>query len=257
MLPIVVPPGFHIIAHRGASAYAPENTRAAFDLAARMGVTEVELDTQLTADGEIALCHDATLARYLHGDRRAESRVESLTWAELSALDMGAWFSPFLFGGERMLTLDELFAAYGHRFVYHVEIKGQAPALPGAVRDAIARHRLGDRVVVTSFSYASLVAMRTLDADLRLGWLAHTFDDDALAKARAIDLYQLCPAAATVDAAQVTAARTVVPEVRAWGIQGEQVATQVAEVASLIRRVLDAGCNGMTINWPDWVQPAA
>ena len=252
MLPIVVPPAFRIIAHRGASAYAPENTRAAFDLAAQMGITEVELDAQLTTDGAIALCHDDTLARYRHGDRG----VEALAWAELSGLDMGSWFSPFLFSGERMLTLDQLFAEYGDRFVYHVEIKGKAPALPGAVLDAIRRHRLADRVIVTSFSYAALLAMRGLDANLRLGWLTHTLDAGALDKARAAHLYQLCPVAATVTAAQVGAARAVVPEVRASGIQGEKVATQAAEVVALIQRVLEAGCDGMTTNWPDWVQHA-
>ena len=62
-LPMPVPADFRIIAHRGASAYAPENTRAAFDLALQMGVTEVELDAQLTTDGVVALCHDETLAR--------------------------------------------------------------------------------------------------------------------------------------------------------------------------------------------------
>jgi glycerophosphoryl diester phosphodiesterase len=250
MLPIRVSSRFRIIAHRGASAYAPENTRAAFDLAARMGVAEVELDTQLTADGEIALCHDATLARYGHGDRM----VESMSWAELAGLDMGSWFSPFLFRGERMLTLDQLFAAYGDRFTYHVEIKGKVPALPAAVHGAIARHGLVDHVVVTSFRYDSLIALRELDATLRLGWLTQAIDADALEKARSARLYQLCPAAARVTAEQVVAARAVVAEVRAWGVQGEKVPTQGADVIALIRRVLDAGCDGMTINWPDWAQ---
>ncbi|RIK34981.1 MAG: hypothetical protein DCC57_23815, partial [Chloroflexi bacterium] len=120
MLPIPVPAAFRIIAHRGASAYAPENTLPAFDLARAMGVTEVELDAQLTTDGQIALCHDGTLARYGHGPRA----VETLAWPDLADLDMGAWFSPHLFGGTRMMTLPQLFDTYGAAFVYHVEIKG-------------------------------------------------------------------------------------------------------------------------------------
>jgi len=252
MLPIHVPPTFRIIAHRGASAYAPENTRAAFDLAARMGVAEIELDTQLTTDGEIVLCHDTTLTRYGHGPQV----VEAMSWTDLAALDMGSWFSPFLFAGERPLTLDQLFAAYGDTFVYHVEIKGKAPDLPAAVHAAILRHGLAGRVVVTSFSFASLLAMRELDATLRLGWLTQTIDAGALAKAQTARLYQLCPAAATVTAAHVAQARAVVTEVRAWGVQGETVHAQSAEVIALIRRVLEAGCDGMTINWPDWVQYA-
>src|SRR3712207_5799493 len=126
MLPIAVPANFRIIAHRGASAYAPENTHAAFALAARMGVHEIELDAQLTLDGQVAICHDSTLDRYGHGPQR----VEEMEWAELAKLDMGSWFSPFLFAGERMLTLDDLFATYASGFIYHVELKGAAAALP-------------------------------------------------------------------------------------------------------------------------------
>ena len=253
MLPIPVPAHFRIIAHRGASAYAPENTRAAFDLAARMGIAEIELDTQLTRDGQIALVHDATLARYGHGPRV----VEDMTWTELSKLDMGSWFSPFLFPGEPMITLDDLFAAYGDRFVYHVEIKGKAAGLPAAVHAAIQRHGVAARCVITSFSYESLVAMRGLTTTIPLGWLIRRIEADTRAKAEAIRLEQICPNAAQVSAAQVQLGRQFAREVRAWGVNGESTHTQGAEVIDLIHQVVDAGCDGMTINWPDWVQHAA
>jgi glycerophosphoryl diester phosphodiesterase len=243
-LPIKVPPGFRIIAHRGASAYAPENTTAAFRLADEMGAHEVELDAQLTADGEVALCHDRDLARYGHGPRV----VEEMGWAELAALDTGSWFSPYLYGGERMLRLDDVFAAYGDRFVYHVEIKGEAAGLPAAVRAVMDRHGLAEACIVTSFSYDSLAALRAIDGAMRMGWLVREVNDDVLDKAQALGLFQICPQAAHVTPQQVALARTVVPEVRAWGLSGTRV-----EVMALIRRVLDAGCDGMTIDWPDWV----
>jgi glycerophosphoryl diester phosphodiesterase len=250
VLPIAVPDHFRIIAHRGASAYAPENTHAAFALAARMGVTEVELDTQLTLDGEIALCHDATLERYGHGPRL----VEQMAWQELADLDMGSCFSPFLHAGERMITLDDLFAAYGSSFTYHVEIKGKATGLPTAVQTCIQYHHLRDHCFITSFRYDALVAMRELDADLPLGWLVQRIDDDIVAKAEAIQLYQLCPRASLVTPEQVEQARTVAREVRAWGLQGESTENQSAELIRLIHHVVDCGCDGMTINWPDWVR---
>ena len=250
MLPIPVPPPFRIIAHRGASAYAPENTHAAFALTQRMGVTEVELDTQLTTDGEIALCHDTTLERYGHGPRT----VEQMTWAELAALDMGSWFSPFLFADTRMITLDDLFATYGTTFTYHVEIKGKAAALPAAVHASIERHKVRNHCIVTSFSYEALVAMRAVDATMRLGWLLQEIDAESVAQAREIGLYQLCPVAKAVTSAQVTHARQAVSEVRAWGLQGETVRHHNAELIALIHRVRDKGCDGMTINWPDWVR---
>jgi glycerophosphoryl diester phosphodiesterase len=249
MLPIPTPAHFRIIAHRGASAYAPENTHAAFALTQRMGVTEIELDTQLTTDGEIALCHDSSLTRYGHDSLV----VEKLAWSELAALDMGSWFSPFLFAGERMITLDDLFATYGAAFTYHVEIKGKAAGLPAAVHAGIERHQLRDHCIVTSFSYDSLIAMRELDATLRLGWLVQGIDPDITAKARALGLFQLCPVAKLVTAEQVKQARHVVSEVRAWGLQGESTRHHNEELIALIHQVIASGCDGMTINWPDWV----
>ncbi|MEZ4714051.1 MAG: glycerophosphodiester phosphodiesterase [Caldilineaceae bacterium] len=250
LLPIPVPPHFRIIAHRGASAYAPENTRPAFQLALDMSVTEVELDTRLTADGVIALSHDNTLARYGHG----EQTVEALTWAELAALDMGSWHSPHLFGGVQMLTLAQLFAEFGNRFIYHVELKGDTPDLPAAVHRLIEQYNLYDSCIITSFMVESLAAMRQISPHARLGWLIRQIDDNALQAARDLNLFQLCPMAKNVTPAMVQQARQVVPEVRAWGVNGETVASQSRDIIALIQNVLAAGCDGMTINWPDWVK---
>jgi glycerophosphoryl diester phosphodiesterase len=252
VLPIPVPANFRIIAHRGASAYAPENSHAAFALTKRMGVTEIELDTQLTLDGEIALCHDGTLERYGHGPRV----VEQMQWVELVSLDMGSWFSPFLHAGERMITLDDLFTTYGSTFTYHVEIKGKATGLPAAVYASIQRHHLREHCFITSFSYDALVAMRQQDATLPLGWLVQSIDANIVSQAKALSLYQLCPIAKSVTSEQVDEARKVVSEVRAWGLQGELTRNHAADLIDLIHKVVDYGCDGMTINWPDWVRHA-
>ncbi len=249
-LPMEVPKDFRIIAHRGASSYAPDNTMAAFRLAYEMGLFDIELDTQLTTDGVVALCHDRSLAHYRHGD----GIVEEHSWAELAALDMGSWFSPHLFPGEPMITLDQLLAEFGTDFVYHVELKGRAEGLAQAVHNTIEAHGLRDFCVITSFSYDWLVAMREIDPEIRMGWLFRQIDDDTLTKAKALNLFQLCPFAGTVTHEEVTKARQVVSEVRAWGLLGETVLGQAEEVTALIQNVLNAGCDGMTINWPDWVK---
>ena len=249
LLPIKVPASFQIIAHRGASAYAPENTFAAFQLAIDMGVREVELDTQLTVDGKVVLCHDAMLTRYGHGNRV----VETMHWDELATLDMGSWFSPHLYGNTRLITLDQLFDHYGAGVTYHVEIKGKAPGLPAAVHAIIEQYSLLSSCVITSFSYDALAAMRAIDPDIRLGWLVRKIDHDALVKAKQINLDQLCPFAGTVTQESADEARAVTPEVRAWGLLGDTAPGQAAEVIALIQKVLNAGCDGMTINWPDWV----
>ncbi len=243
MLPILVPQSFRIIAHRGASAYAPENTQAAFDLALRMGAREIETDVQLTTDGQAVLCHDRTLARYDHGD----CVVEETTWADLCELDMGSWFSPFLYRNERMMTLDGLLTRYGPSLTYHLELKGQTGGLPESVAQAVARHNLQDSCIITSFSLASLGAMKLAAPSLRLGWLIQRIDDESLAVAQRLGLVQLCPRADQVDGAAVAAALSVVSEVRAWGVSGSP-----AEVRRLIRAVAEAGARGLTLDWPDW-----
>ena len=69
-----------------------------------MGAVEIELDVQLTTDSEVVVCHDRTLDRFGH-DARV---VEEMTAADLLALDMGSWFSPYFFAGERAVTLNAL-----------------------------------------------------------------------------------------------------------------------------------------------------
>lgn len=251
-LPIPVPPTFRIIAHRGASAYVPENTLAAFQLAYDMGVTEIETDVQLTTDGVVVLCHDRTLARYGH----REQVVEEMGWGELAPLDMGSWFSPHLHQDKRMLTLEELLATFGDKLTYHIELKGHAPQLAAATHQLITAHHLHDHCLITSFDDKWLATMQQIDPTLRLGWLVTTIDEQVIARAKALQLYQLCPRADQVTADMVAQARTVVNEVRAWGLQSERVATQARDVQALIRNLLAAGCDGMTINWPDWVRLA-
>lgn len=244
MLPIVAPANFKIIAHRGASAYAPENTAAAFKLAADMGIAEVELDTQLSADGKVVLCHDRTLERYGHG----QQRVEALSSDRLLSLDMGSWFSPFLFGGEKMITLDDLFECFKDRFKFHIEIKGSADNLPVAIHSILNRWDMQDSSIITSFSFESLKKMQKLNPDLRLAWLVDDINQATLRKARPLSLFQLCPHVDRVTAEKVAAGRSVARQIRAWGLTGTRLA-----VIERIKNAVNAGCDGITLNWPDWV----
>jgi len=244
MLPIEVPAGFRIIAHRGASAYAPENTAAAFDLAREMEVGDVETDAQLTTDGIVFLCHDLTLDRYGHPG----CVLEEMPAPDLVTLDMGAWFSPYLYPDERLMTLPDLLARHGRGFVYHIELKGVAPDLPAAVREVVGQTGLDDACVYTSFAYDHLARMREIDSDARLGWLIGVIDDASLQRAEEIDLFQLCPRAAEVTGEAVERARAAVTEVRAWGLGGPS-----SQVVELIGRIAAAGCDGATVNWPDWL----
>jgi glycerophosphoryl diester phosphodiesterase len=244
MFPIQVPHDFRIIAHRGASGYAPENTFPAFDLARQMGAVEIETDTQLTTDGTVVLCHDLSLDRLGHPG----VVVESSSIDDLRPLDLGSWFSPHLYGGTTIVTLAELFARYGDSFIYHAELKGKAENLPDAMRDVIRNAGMEERCIITSFDYQHLARMRKIDSDCRLGWLVGEVGEEECAQARKIDLLQLCPRAGSVTDEMVARSRTIVEEVRAWGLGGSG-----QQVAELIHRLLAAGCDGATVNWPDWI----
>ena len=107
-----------VIAHRGASAYAPENTLAAFQLASDMKADWFELDCTLTKDGEVIVIHDDTVDR----TTPAEGRVADLTLAELKTLDAGTWRDPE-FADERLPTLGESLDFAKGKIGVYIEIK--------------------------------------------------------------------------------------------------------------------------------------
>jgi len=244
LAPIKVASSFRIIAHRGASAYAPENSLSAFNLAVKMGAKEIETDTQLSADGKVVLCHDLTLDRYGYEGQI----VEKMSWPELASLDLGSWYSPFLFKNERMITLNDLLTSFQQELIYHIELKGKARELPGAVYRIIDEAGLHQQCIITSFSYEHLAAMRAVSPIIRLGWLVDKLDPGVLNQAGSLNLFQLCPRADQIQAEDVAKARTVVQEIRAWGLTGSST-----EVIKLIQQVIKAGSDGLTINWPDWL----
>lgn len=241
-LPLIVPSGFRIIAHRGASAYAPENTLAAFELAQRMGATEIELDVQFSRDRRIVVCHDRVLTRFGYPD----VAISELTLKELLELDMGSWFSPYLYRGERILSFDSLLTRFGTGFVYHVEIKVPAVGLVRAVLDLVRAKELIARVIVTSFHIESLLECKNLADQQPVGWLLgeDQFTVDAIERAATAGFFQICPHARDAASPIVTAAHATLSEVRAHSVRN---------IDDMLR-VIDAGCDGMTTNWPDWLR---
>src|SRR5688500_16528220 len=99
-----------VIAHRGASSYAPENTLAAFDLAIEMGARHLELDVHLTRDDHVVVIHDDTVDRTTGG----VGPVAEQTLAELKSLDAGSWFGE-KFAGQRIPTFAEVLERYAGR----------------------------------------------------------------------------------------------------------------------------------------------
>ena len=145
-----------VIAHRGASGTRPENTLIAFRRAQELGAHMIELDVQLTRDGEVVVMHDWTLARTTDG----RGRVASRTLAELRRLDAGSWFDPG-YAGEPVPTLREVLDAVA--LPVNVELKARgADGLEAHALDVVRAAGAEARVVFSSFHAQSLVRLRRL-----------------------------------------------------------------------------------------------
>lgn len=163
-----------VVAHRGASAQAPENTIEAFRLGVEAGADAIELDVHLTADGQLAVIHDDTLDRTT--DRTG--RVAELTMDQIREADAGATFarpedSGLRYAGEglRVPTLPEVLAWLPEGIGLVVEVKARAAA--DAVVEVLRGQpvREGDRLAVISFDEATIERVRELDPGIRTGYL--------------------------------------------------------------------------------------
>ncbi len=158
-----------LIAHRGASGHAPENTEAAFNLALEMGAKAVELDVHRTKDGELVVIHDEDLKR----TGRRKGAIAKLTFKELLTADVGSWFSP-KFKDQGIPTLEEVLDLCEGRAEVHVEIKQGSRLYPGIEETVVAMIRRREALrwtVVSSFDHGALYVVRAIDNKVRLGYL--------------------------------------------------------------------------------------
>lgn len=109
-----------VIAHRGASALAPENTIAAFTKAVELGVDMIELDVHATRDGHLVVIHDETVERTAKGG--LTGRVRDLTLDEIRSLDAGSWKGA-QFAGEKVPTLEETLSRFAGKTRFLIELK--------------------------------------------------------------------------------------------------------------------------------------
>jgi glycerophosphoryl diester phosphodiesterase len=136
----------HIVAHRGASGIAPENTFTAFERALALGVQEIEFDLWATSDGRVVVCHDASVDR----TTPAKGQIHEMTCADIQALDAGTWFGEE-WGGGRIPTLEETFELLAGKAHMNIHIKEPGPdgLIINRVRDMAASAGISDAIYIT------------------------------------------------------------------------------------------------------------
>ncbi len=240
------------IAHRGASARAPENTLAAIAQAITLGVDAIEIDIHLSADGVPVVIHDDTVDRTTDG----RGAVGSMTLPELRRLDAGSWFGP-RFRGERIPTLEEVFDLARGRCGLDIEIKGTETAGPRrgasgrrraraddaparAVARALQRSPFDDFLVVSSFSRQVLLASRPLLPGRRLGFLVSRSVRGLRHLHLQIGLFALHPHARLASPRRVESAHRLGLAVIFWTVND----------ARLMRRLVAMGGDGLMSDDP-------
>lgn len=158
-----------IIAHRGASALAPENTMAAFRLAKDLGADGIELDVMLSADERLVVIHDLGVNRTTNG----QGKVNEMRWDALKTLDAGSYFD-VKFAGEPLPLLDHVFEELGGQFLINVELKNYATPrdqLTEKVIDLIMQMGLKKSTILSSFNARNLLKAESLEPSIPRGLL--------------------------------------------------------------------------------------
>jgi glycerophosphoryl diester phosphodiesterase len=182
-------PQIRVHGHRGARARLPENTLLGFEYAIQLGVDALEMDLAVTKDDVIVISHDPILHGPMCTGPRDSAVIRHLTLAEVREWDCGATRNPLFpmqktVPGTRMPTLDDVFQLAGSGdFDYHLETKsfpGEPQYTPrpeefaGMVLEKIRQYKLERRVVLLSFDFRTLLAMRKLASEIRLSALTET-----------------------------------------------------------------------------------
>ncbi len=158
-----------VFAHRGASAYAPENTLVSFDTALNHGAPAIEFDVKLSSDGEVIILHDQTLDRTTNG----QGDVRKYSLPDLKKLDAGSKFGTSFYG-ERIPTLAEVFDSFGSKLLMNIELTNYATPndqLVSEVVKLVKRYHMEECVIFSSFLPKNLIQARKLCPEVPNGLL--------------------------------------------------------------------------------------
>ncbi|KUM81945.1 glycerophosphodiester phosphodiesterase [Streptomyces curacoi] len=251
-----------VIAHRGASAYAPENTLAAVDKAAELGIAWVENDVQRTKDGELVVLHDDNLKRTTDVEElfpgRAPWKVKDFTAAEIARLDAGSWFSP-AYAGARVPTLEQFMdrmELHHQKLLLEIKNPDLYPGIEQQTLKVLAnegwldRSHLARRLIVQSFSADSVRTVHKLKPAVKTGFLGTPSVADLPRYAAFAD--QINPSHGSISMGYVASVHYYT------GPHGRplEVFTWTVNDADAARLAADYGVDGIITNSPDVVRDA-
>ena len=234
-------PGPMIVAHRGFSSIAPDNTLVAYRKAIDAGARLAECDVQLSLDGVPVLMHDDTLKRTTGVDKA----VSQLTVAQLQELDAGAWFSSE-YAGERIPTLAQALKEIAPRLRFVIEIKGEAMA--EAVARVVGESAVNPQdLMIFSFHLAAVDRIARIQPLLPTTWLLESVPSDAAGRkevvAKALQ--------ARVSAVGMSHKSATAEMVRAAHEVGLLVFTWTVNEEADMRRMIQLGVDALISDRPD------
>jgi glycerophosphoryl diester phosphodiesterase len=244
-----------MVAHRGESHDAPENTLASFDLAWSRGDEAAELDVHLTKDGKLIVSHDPDTKRLSKGG--VQMVIKDHTADELRTLDVGAWKDP-KFAGQRMPMLDEVLVRLpsdpARKLL--IEVKIGPEAIPELIRCLDRAKRPDGQLIIISFNADTIAEAKRRLPKIKAYWLAQQKQDketkawapggaELIAKAKSVNADGLdVQANEPVDAAFVKAAHEAGLELHVWTVDDLEKA----------RALIAAGVDSITTNRAAWMR---
>lgn len=239
-----------IIAHRGASYDAPENTLASLRLGWEQAADANELDIFLTKDGEVVVLHDATTKRTTGVDLKAAQSP----LADLRKLDAGSW-KGVAWSGEKIPTLTEALATIPDGKRMFIEIKCGPEVLPELGRLMQSSGRKPEQLVLIGFKYETMRAARELWPQAPIYWLAGYKADKATGKLPRIDDLIAKARAARFDGLNLDFKfpmdSAFVAQVKAAGLK---LYTWTVNDAAVAKKLTAAGIDGITTDRPAWLR---
>jgi glycerophosphoryl diester phosphodiesterase len=244
------------VAHRGASGYAPEHTILSYELGERMKGNYIEVDLQMTKDGELVALHDVTVDRTTNGT----GLVKEKTLHEIKALDAGSWFNEKYpeyakseYVGLEVPTLGEVFESFGSGANYYIETKSPNvyPGMEEKLLELLDKYNLtgvngrSSHVIIQSFSPESLKKIHELNSTIPLVQLI-SYSTPAVVTDAELELIKEYATGVGMNFSRID--EDYVSKVREHGLLIHPYTVNTKED---MRQALEWGVTGLFTNFPD------